>query len=491
MVRALPAVLVSIAVFVIVLRLYFVFRQWQVLASRESEVAGVDAGKWSTVSGVTLFSPDKSNSIAAAKNGWCTNCGDTAAGQAPCASGNEGFCYGQTDDDFTVSADRSVPRALPQTVASAADCAAACESGDCDAWEYDPRLGKCFTYLVSQYPPQTPDTSSPENVVGWRVGSVNQAVLRETAGIVLLLVPLALVYGAYRVRTQPLAPRQTALVWVLPLVVGIVAASVLSFVGFADTVPETGRSCNAQMGERCFADALTGGRRSGSCYNTCCARTISCPVTYYGIKGYPDAKNVWSTCTWPNVMCKDGSCAESEAACNGTKEIVRGIDSKGQPNVITIDHGGVMKDMTSCTRSVGGTPANAADYGGSFCNAKDTITQYDLASLPAFQQKAGDGQYPGQQNKKPSAKALSETGLRVLPPGRTDNFVDDRGVIAYNTFSLTPNTNTFLGGTSTTPDAKVTGCGMATDPRTETQALFLRPAPAPLQCTVATAPSKQ
>jgi len=498
-------VVVGIAILFWVLSLGLVAYQAKLLEDSEVQVPGIDPAAFQTQRGVSLFSP-KNTAISKSLGGWCTNCNaETPDGTrtAPCDSACMGNVPGRSGQ--SISAGLAVPKGMEDKAPTPADCAAACEADpECQAFEWDAQSGNCFKYTLSMYPPITPANALSENVVGWTANKdAEDNVLRDAASAFLVVIPAALAFYAYKVRGRA---DSTTLAWVLPLLIAIMSFGWLHLIGFTYSRPDVKFACNAGLGQKCFADAITEGKDSGTCYNNCCARTLTCKVDYTGL---PDdvaraagiEKSTWSTCTWPNVMCRDGHCAESAAACSAKH--TRYIEGKK----VTQDHGGL---MPTCDQGVpyvkGRSPENGADYspGSQQCNAQNIVrnASYPIAGGPPLAPVEGSNadaqrgpnsappagvarQYPGQKTSTPPAAAVTATGRTTLPPGRVSNAVDDEGNLVYNTFSTNAAIESMMAQAPTSPNTRINGCGLATNPQDNTDALFLVPSPASLQCRVA------
>jgi hypothetical protein len=156
-------------------------------------------------------------------------------------------------------------------------------------------------------------------------------------------------------------------------------------------------------------------------------------------------------------MCKDGSCASHAGACSGDL-------------------------MGDCDTGVSGVKSDAHDYDG--CNALDFVSGTSIDTAPDWRQVPGDGQYRGEQNCDAPPAAQQELGITCLPPGRTDNYVTSDGSLRYHTFGLNQPLKDILDEGPSTSVTQTSGCGMGTDPRSNTEALFMVSTPIPLQCTV-------
>jgi len=259
----------------------------------------------------------------------------------------------------------------------------------------------------------------------------------------------------------------------------------LQLVGFQESSPVIEFQCNALLNQRCRADAITGSRRSGTCYNGCCGATISCKID----------EGIWSTCTWPNVMCADGSCALNADHC---KQIGEG---KGiHPGGSACTSGG-----SASTRNGGDyNPTGDDDFVGPCYVGDDPPTQFpepDILIQNAWTVSADTKQYRGEPNCDLPEIVRQETGTDCLSPGRSDNVgVSDptkTGSVVtdnYPVFSMNEKLHQFLMRTFTgnrdlsTQGRMSPGCGLAQNPaRGNQEAIFLVPSPGSLSCMV---PSK-
>ena len=457
------------------IQLYLIGAQWSDMKSGTNETDG-----WHVEPGKGLFDPNNNpvakslgadlGSGAGYSEGWCTDCGNDA-GKKPC----DPRCYGNIQaGTISVPAGEAVP--IGDNVSTWQECSDLCQkkynnamkaapSGigkktvpiqdACQAWEYRPAAPgiqpTCYTYSLSAYPPIPFAGVLTEHVSGWAVNVYTErAVMRQLASTLLIIVPMALFFVAYNNYYYPTSLRLSPAAIAIPIALGVAVMGFLMFVGFKDTNPSMEFSCNGALGQACFADALVGGQRSGGCYNKCCGRSISCRIK----------SGVWSTCTWPNVMCKDGSCVSSADLCS--------------------KYGGLMEDCDTGVK--GGEPQTGYDYQG--CDAHQFATINNITGTD-FPQKPNDGQYPGEPNCNPPAVAKEEIGTKCLPPGRSDNYVDpETGTWKYPTFGMNDSVRVILDQPSSSGTTQTLGCGMATDPATNTEKLFLQEVPIPLQCVV-------
>lgn len=497
-----------------VLNLYLVFSQWRDLKAPSADV--VDGWRV-TRNGGSIFN-QKNSQIAKSLGktgdgtcGWCTNC--SAYGSVPppadasCAPAPVGAtsappkcaqeCWGAPGmGQDKIGPEDVLPRGTidPAEMTSEDDCRALCErqyneamgapdkegkvsttniENACNAWEWRESNKTCFTYVLASYPPRIETESDQVSSTGWALDKFKERVLmRQIAASLIVIAPLALFYVAYknfyRVAKLP-SMRTNILASAAPAAAAVAALAFLSFVGFTNTTPASQFVCNGALNQKCTADALTGGRTSGTCYNKCCGMTVSCLLPEPG-------PLVYSTCTWPNVMCKDGSCALNKAECAG--------------------HGGFMAAGVSERCYSGGAKAvDGADYGGGegtsgTCYALSTIdnTNYPFSARSADAQlndtpsKWTPTQYWGEPNRDLPPQIVADLGgnIEYLPPGRSDG----KGPPTYMPFQMSENLNAFMGRSPKDANKPVWGCGMKTDPRTQRLGLYLQGSPLPLQCVV-------
>lgn len=472
------------------LSLYLVFgRWWEVglLAKQQKTNGG-----WNVSDGVALWSitsdrfgrsvPTSVNRSLGefpnrAGNGWCsTACG--GPNEPPCNI----RCYGirsipghnptDVSPQTHIGSNEVRPRGQPADSTEA--CQAICEKQSaqgiqikCNGYQFDKVTKTCFTYGLRSFPPSNL-TKDPNVTSGWPVDSfLRRSVVRETAVTALTALPIVLAVGAYQLARGPISSRVNFFPSVL---VGFLAVAIwgyLTFVGFPDTDGSITTSGQCSRGNtQCRADRLVGGRNSGGCFHKCCARTLSCRIK----------PRVWSTCTWPNVMCADGFCAASANQCRS-------------------GHEGL---LAQCDQGPGaiGAPTDGADYGPA-CDASNFIENSNYPgpanNTPPLDndvnipkpQTPDDGQYTGEPNCTPPQQAVIETGLKCLPAGITNNSFNADGSFKFNTFTMTPPLNAFLDqGVNPTSQNGNPGCGMATNDRLKRQDLFMVAAAESDFCTV-------
>ena len=493
---------VVLVVTVWVVQLYLTYVQWSNYNQNRSIVNGwniLDPGMmlWNTE--VNQISKSLGPDGDGGRKGWCTDCGPRSASRKPCPSTCHGVA-GRTTDGSVVPGN-VVPNGTGGIQNGTEGCQALCRkqyndalktpdsdiplANACQAWEWDDVSKTCFTYVLSSYPPFTSSTDGLTSITaGYAVDTyTNRSLLRQLAAAMVLAAPMALFYVSYNNYYYPSSNMNVALTTLLPLFAGIAGMAFVGFVGFDVSSPAMQFSCNEALNQKCQPDALTGGRRSGSCYNGCCGLSISCPM------GGDPNNRVWSTCTWPNVMCSDGTCALNADACSN--DTGRGATSKS--------HGGIYSTDGVCTS--GGNPAiDGGDYGGDgtaspcYVGARGSNFQdpEELDPAEVYAETVGGKQYRGEPNCQISEQIKDSMGVQCLPPGRTDNSSTTKGnqdVYTYRLFSMTGWLMSMLSGTTTNATKANLGCGLKSDPaRGNQQMLFLNPSPAPLQCVVASGP---
>ena len=347
----------------------------------------------------------------------------------------------------------------------------------CNAWEWRDEPKTCFTYVLASYPPKIQTQTSDITAAAWAVDIVKEkALLRQVASALVALAPLAMLYVAYNnYYYSPPGERLSILASAVPVAAAIATMAFLGLVGFRDTTPAIQFTCNAAMNQKCTADVLTGGRDSGTCFNKCCGMTLSCEV--------PDTEGapVYATCTWPNVVCRDGSCAAGVGLCSSS-------DPKK-------DHGGLMKDSYCFSGGAVVKGGDGASYGtggkAGPCYASSTIenSKYPYSKgtvkdrLDYDVWPWGAAQYQGEPNRDLTAKALVDMGgQQVLPPGRSDGKRQPN--FKYTSFQMTQPLHNFLMLTPSSADKPIWGCGLNMDGSIGREGLFLTNAPRPLQCVV-------
>lgn len=349
----------------------------------------------------------------------------------------------------------------------------------CNAWEWRDEPATCFTYVLASYPPKIETQSADITAAAWAVDIVKErTLLRQVAAALVALAPLAMLYVAYNNYYYSVpGERLSILASAVPVAAAIATMAFLGLVGFRDTTPAIQFTCNGAMNQKCTADARTGGRSSGTCFNKCCGMTVSCLVPD-SAEGIP----VYSTCTWPNVMCRDGSCAAGIGLCKSSNPLK--------------DHGGLMPGGDTTTTycfSGGAKVQDGASYGpdgsANLCYAPNTI---ENKKYPYSKGTVGDRldvdvwpwgvqQYQGEPNRDLTTRAVSDLGgQQVLPPGRSDG----KGAPKYLPFQMSKPLHDFLMQIPTSANKPIWGCGLDMDRSTNREGLFLSGAPRPLQCVV-------
>ena len=346
-------------------QLYLVYAQWSDYVNDRSVQNG-----WHVAEPGSMFWNENINQISKSlgpkgdggSEGWCTDCGPNSSRSKPCAT----TCHGAAGrGQASVASGDVVPNGTA-VVGGVDGCQKLCRAqynqavktsdtdvplaNACQAWEWDDETETCFTYVLSSYPPYMSTADGLTSLTaGYAVDTyMDRSLLRQLAVALVLVAPLALFYVSYNNYYYPAPGMNIALTTLLPLFAGIAGMAFIGFVGFDTASPAMQFSCNEALNQKCQPDALTGGRRSGTCYNNCCGLTVSCPLG-----GDPNSR-VWSTCTWPNVMCTDGTCAINADACS---------NDTGDGAALKT-HGGTYTQGGVCTS--GGNPAvDGGDYGGS------------------------------------------------------------------------------------------------------------------------------
>lgn len=427
------------------------------------------------------------------QGGYCADCGGTYPNgqkQPPCPS----FCQGAASANG-VDAGVSVPNGFgsftgpngtSKLIQTKDDCRVLCEQNQdkddpdnsCSAWEFRPAVGQsdqntCFLYVLSSYPPSVASDTADSTAVGYSsYGLRRDALVRQIAVSVFALAPMVLLAVAYHNYFYG-SVNLGALSVAVPLAASIALFAFLGLVGFSDTAPPMPKTqCFGGQNQACFANATTGGLNSGVCYNKCCGATVSCLVKDAVEK---TGQNVYATCTWPNVACKDGSCAATPEICGS-------------------DHGGMMDSSDYC-ESGGVTVHDGMDYNGDMSQSDYKVANpcYALRTIqtPGWNSKGQSfagwadnsdppfsaTNFPGAVNKKVSSRVTQDTNQTSLQPGITPKGAWNQKLAGSKapivSFQMTRNMQTFLKDTQIDPKRPSWGCGLATNTVTQEDELFL------------------
>ena len=461
---------------------------------------------------ISLWSPPDAKGGAQGGNaqisksigGYCTACNGSQNTVDPkfkrcdpsCGGGaaQRGLLAGQMVPRGFQKVKKGSPAAVV-SVEAPGDCRVLCEqnragkdaANACSAWEFQPALGgggkggvgsTCFLYVLSTYPPNISDTDNNDSTaVAWPSYGLRRAELvRQVAVSVFSIAPLvilAVAYHNYYYGASDLGALSVA----VPVAVAIALFAFLGLVGFRDTYPDLPRG-QCFDNQACFANAATGGLNSGVCYGKCCGATVSCRVE--GAR-QQIGKQVYNTCTWPNVACKDGACS-SDPSCvghgglaadyceSGGAQVWDGADYNG--NKETTPAGSKAANPCYAVNTLQNSEYLAGGSSGAILGGQCLGAQ-ESCPLPYSPQ-----QYQGESNTavRKDGPIPGDTGLTVLPAGLSDPRakLKSASTAPILPFEMTANLETFLAQEPTDPKKPVWGCGLATDKTKNRDVLFLK-----------------
>jgi len=276
---------------------------------------------------------------------------------------------------------------------------------------------QCMLSSLRQYPPATPLVPSNNCVSGY----INNATASKTVFLQFIehfawLVVFALFAIAYY--NYFVEPDFSAFASGVPLVLGVIGAIYLYYVGFVDSsVPlDNGSNCSmisvggqlvplpSDVTQTCHSDAVAESPTKGTCYNSCCGRSKT-----WTLNNGQD----FITCTWPNFPCYAANTTQfSQLVPDGTPICAAFADQcqGGNPPVSTYQYsaGG---EVNTCTAQDDG-----ATYGIQTSPTPDVndaiVTYQDYAYIVSLG-RANPGSYAGE----------FDCGDYYNPASQQDNFV--------------------------------------------------------------------